>query len=223
MAYLADIGQEEDFEAAREKALKIGASKVFIEDLRREFVEEIIFPAVQANAIYENVYLLGTSLARPVISRKQMEIASREGCTHVSHGCTGKGNDQVRFELAYQALNPSIEIIAPWRIPEFYQRFPGRQHLLDYAEQKGIPVSQTRGKPWSTDENLFHISYEAGILEDPNITPPKDMWKLTVDPEEAPQYPRKDRNHLFRWKASSVLSTRLMAPTSPIPLISSSI
>ncbi|KAJ1918255.1 argininosuccinate synthetase [Mycoemilia scoparia] len=191
LAYLANVGQEEDFEAAREKALKIGATKVFIEDLRREFVKETIFPAVQCNAIYENIYLLGTSVARPIIARKQMEIAKQEGCTHVSHGCTGKGNDQVRFELAYHALNPSIEVVAPWRIPEFYTRFPGRQHLLDYAEQKGIPVSQTRGKPWSTDENLFHISYEAGILEDPNVTPPKDMWKLTVDPEDAPDTPER--------------------------------
>ncbi|KAJ2496884.1 argininosuccinate synthetase [Coemansia sp. RSA 1972] len=191
LAYMANVGQEEDFEEAREKALKVGASKVFIEDLRRELVEELVFPTIQANAVYETVYLLGTSVARPVIARSQVKIAQQEGCTHVSHGCTGKGNDQVRFELAYYALDPKLQVIAPWRIPEFYQRFPGRNALLAYAAEKGIPVSQTPSKPWSTDENLFHISYEAGILEDPNVTPPKDMWKLTVDPEEAPDSPER--------------------------------
>ncbi|KAJ2842050.1 argininosuccinate synthetase, partial [Coemansia brasiliensis] len=191
LAYMANVGQEEDFEAAREKALKVGATKVFIEDLRRELVEELVIPTIQANAVYETVYLLGTSVARPVIARSQVKIAQQEGCTHVSHGCTGKGNDQVRFELAYYALDPKLQVIAPWRIPEFYQRFPGRNALLEYAAQKGIPVSQTPSKPWSTDENLFHISYEAGILEDPNVTPPKDMWKLTVDPEDAPNTPER--------------------------------
>ncbi|KAJ2427819.1 argininosuccinate synthetase [Coemansia sp. RSA 2524] len=191
LAYMANVGQEEDFEEAREKALKVGASKVFIEDLRRELVEELVIPTIQANAVYETVYLLGTSVARPVIARSQVKIAQQEGCTHVSHGCTGKGNDQVRFELAYYALDPKLQVIAPWRIPEFYQRFPGRNALLAYAAEKGIPVSQTPSKPWSTDENLFHISYEAGILEDPNVTPPKDMWKLTVDPEDAPNTPER--------------------------------
>ncbi|CDH50811.1 argininosuccinate synthetase [Lichtheimia corymbifera JMRC:FSU:9682] len=191
MAYVADVGQEEDFEAIREKALKVGATKVFVENLKEEFVKELIFPAIQANAIYESVYLLGTSLARPVIARKQIEIAAREGCQFVSHGCTGKGNDQVRFELAYYALNPEIQVIAPWRLPVFFNRFAGRKDLLAYAAEKGIPVVQTAAKPWSTDENLFHISYEAGILEDPNVTPPKDMWKLTVDPEDAPNTPER--------------------------------
>ncbi|KAJ1877333.1 argininosuccinate synthetase, partial [Kickxella alabastrina] len=191
LAYMADVGQEEDFEAAREKALKVGATKVFIEDLRRELVEELIYPTIQANAVYESVYLLGTSIARPVIARSQVAIAKREGCAFVSHGCTGKGNDQVRFELAYYALDPKLQVIAPWRIPEFYKRFPGRNALLEYAAQTNVPVSQTPSKPWSTDENMFHISYEAGILEDPNVTPPKDMWKLTVDPEEAPNTPER--------------------------------
>ncbi|KAJ3175732.1 argininosuccinate synthetase [Irineochytrium annulatum] len=206
IAYMADIGQEEDFEAAREKALKIGASKVFIEDLRKEFVDGVVFSAVQANALYEGVYLLGTSLARPIICKKQVrgdqlfrcmltcieiEIAQAEGCNYVAHGCTGKGNDQVRFELGYLALEPSIQVVAPWRIPEFYERFPGRSALLEYAAQKNIPVFQTAAKPWSTDENLFHISYEAGILEDPSVTPPKDMWKLIVDPEDAPSTPER--------------------------------
>ncbi|KAH9987540.1 putative argininosuccinate synthase [Russula vinacea] len=188
-AFLADVGQEEDFEAARQKALHVGAKKFFLEDLKREFVTELIYPAVQANAIYENVYLLGTSLARPVIARGMIAIADREGCDFVSHGCTGKGNDQVRFELAFYGLKPDIKVIAPWRIPEFYHRFAGRQALLAYAAEKQIPVQQTAAKPWSTDENLFHISYEAGILEDPNTTPPGDMWKLTSSLEDAPGTP----------------------------------
>ncbi|KZT21189.1 argininosuccinate synthetase [Neolentinus lepideus HHB14362 ss-1] len=191
VAFMADVGQEEDFEAARVKALNVGAKKFILEDLRREFVEELIYPAVQANCIYENVYLLGTSLARPVIARGMMAVAEREGCDFVSHGCTGKGNDQVRFELAFYGLKPDIKVIAPWRIPEFYNRFAGRQALLTFAAEKSIPVQQTAAKPWSTDENLFHISYEAGVLEDPNITPPADMWKLTTAPESAPNAPER--------------------------------
>ncbi|TPX31123.1 argininosuccinate synthase [Synchytrium microbalum] len=191
MAFMADIGQEEDFETAKKKALKVGATKVFIEDVRKEFVEGVVFSSVQANALYENVYLLGTSLARPVICKKQIEIAKREGCEYVSHGCTGKGNDQVRFELGYYALHPAIKVITPWRVPEFYEKFQGRSDLLAYAAEKGIPVFQTAAKPWSTDENLYHISYEAGILEDPSHTPPKDMWKLITDPEDAPDTPER--------------------------------
>jgi argininosuccinate synthase len=190
-AFMADVGQEEDFEAARKKALAVGAKKFFLEDLKREFVTELIYPAVQANCIYENVYLLGTSLARPVIARGMMSVADREGCDFVSHGCTGKGNDQVRFELAFYGLKPDIKVIAPWRLPEFYNRFAGRQALLDYASQNKIPVQQTAAKPWSTDENLFHISYEAGILEDPNTTPPADMWKLTTALTSAPATPEQ--------------------------------
>ncbi|KAH9172212.1 putative argininosuccinate synthase [Lactarius sanguifluus] len=146
-AFMADIGQEEDFESARKKALAVGAKKFFLEDLKREFVTELIYPAVQANAIYENVYLLGTSLARPVIARGMIAIADKEGCDFVSHGCTGKGNDQVRFELAFYGLKPDIKVIAPWRIPEFYHRFAGRQALLSYAAEKQIPVTQTAGLP----------------------------------------------------------------------------
>ncbi|KAG8683245.1 argininosuccinate synthetase, partial [Ceratobasidium sp. 395] len=171
-AFMADVGQEEDFVAAEKKALAVGAKKFFLEDMKREFVTELIYPAVQANCIYEGVYLLGTSLARPVIARGMIAVADREGCDFVSHGCTGKGNDQVRFELAFYGLKPSIKVIAPWRIPAFYERFAGRSALLEFAAQKNIPVAQTAAKPWSTDENLFHISYEAGILEDPNTTPP---------------------------------------------------
>lgn len=189
IAFLANVGQEEDFDAAREKALQIGATKFVVEDVRREFVEELCFPAVQTNAIYENVYLLGTSLARPVIAKAQIAVAEREGCFAVSHGCTGKGNDQVRFELSFYALKPDVKVIAPWRDPNFIAKFVGRKDLLDYAISKNIPVAQTKAKPWSTDENLAHISYEAGILEDPDTTPPKDMWKLTVDPTDAPDKP----------------------------------
>ncbi|TGZ79698.1 argininosuccinate synthase [Ascodesmis nigricans] len=189
ICFMADVGQEEDFEAAKEKALKIGASKVYIEDLRREFVEALCFPAIQCNAVYENVYLLGTSLARPVIARGQIAVAEKEGCVAVSHGCTGKGNDQVRFELGFYALKPDIKVIAPWRDPEFYTRFAGRNDLLEYAAKTGVPVYQTKAKPWSMDENLAHCSYEAGILEDPDVEAPKDMWKLTVDPFDAPNKP----------------------------------
>lgn len=191
IAFMGDVGQEEDFKAAEEKALKVGAKKFFLEDLKQEFIEHLIYPAVQANAIYEGVYLLGTSLARPVIARAMIAVAEREGCQFVSHGCTGKGNDQVRFELAFYALKPDIKVIAPWRLPVFYERFAGRGALLDYAAKAGIPVFQTAAKPWSTDENLFHISYEAGILEDPDTTPPTDMWKLTKSIADAPDTPER--------------------------------
>lgn len=189
IAFLANIGQEEDFEEAEKKALAIGATKFVVADVRKEFVEHVCFPAIQTNAIYENVYLLGTSLARPVIAQAQIKCAEEHGCFAVSHGCTGKGNDQVRFELSFYALKPDVVVIAPWRDPVFFNRFAGRNDLLDYASAKGIPVAQTKAKPWSTDENMAHISYEAGILENPDTTPPKDMWKLTVDPTDAPQTP----------------------------------
>ncbi|NWT17182.1 ASSY synthase, partial [Vireo altiloquus] len=169
VAYLANIGQKEDFEAARKKAQALGAKKVYIEDISREFVEEFIWPAVQANALYEDRYLLGTALARPCIARKLVEIAQREGAQYVAHGATGKGNDQVRFELTCYALCPKIKVVAPWRLPEFYQRFPGRRELMDYAKKHGIPVPVTPQTPWSMDENLMHISYEAGILENPKV------------------------------------------------------
>ncbi|NXQ95142.1 ASSY synthase, partial [Sagittarius serpentarius] len=169
VAYLANIGQKEDFEAARKKALALGAKKVYIEDISKEFVEEFIWPAVQANALYEDRYLLGTALARPCIARKLVEIAQREGAQYVAHGATGKGNDQVRFELTCYALCPKIKVVAPWRLPEFYQRFPGRRELMDYAKKHGIPVPVTPQTPWSMDENLMHISYEAGILENPKV------------------------------------------------------
>ncbi|QLQ80330.1 hypothetical protein HG537_0D03310 [Torulaspora globosa] len=190
VAFMANVGQEEDFDAAREKALKIGATKYVLVDCREQFVNDILFPAVQVNAVYEDIYLLGTSLARPVIAKAQIDVAKQEGCFAVSHGCTGKGNDQIRFELGFYALKPDVQVIAPWRLPEFFERFAGRKDLLDYAAEKGIPVAQTKAKPWSTDENQAHISYEAGILEDPDTTPPKDMWKLIVDPQDAPDTPQ---------------------------------
>lgn len=190
VAFMANVGQEEDFEAAKEKALKIGATKFVCVDCREEFVKDILFPAVQVNAVYEDVYLLGTSLARPVIAKAQIDVAEKEGCFAVAHGCTGKGNDQIRFELSFYALKPDVKVIAPWRLPEFFERFAGRADLINYAAEKGIPVAQTKAKPWSTDENQAHISYEAGILEDPNTTPPKDMWKLIVDPLNAPDQPQ---------------------------------
>ncbi|KAE8349843.1 argininosuccinate synthase [Aspergillus coremiiformis] len=189
VCFLGNVGQEEDWAAVEQKALKIGAKKMVIEDLRREFVEELCFPAIQCNAIYEGRYLLGTSLARPVIARAQMRVAQREGCQFVSHGATGKGNDQVRFELAFYAIQPSIKIIAPWRDPKFFKRFAGRNDLLDYAAQTGIPVTSTKAKPWSMDANSAHCSYEAGVLEDPNHTPPADMWTMTADPLNAPNEP----------------------------------
>ncbi|XP_063172145.1 argininosuccinate synthase isoform X1 [Candoia aspera] len=189
IAYLANIGQDENFEKARMKALSLGAKKVYIEDVSREFVEEFIWPSVQAGALYEDRYPLGTSLARPCIARKQMEIALQEGAEFVSHGATGKGNDQIRFELTYYALCPQIKIIAPWRMPEFYTRFRGRSDLMEYAKDHGIPVPVTPSSPWSMDENLMHISYEAGILENPKNQPPPGIYTKTRDPATAPDLP----------------------------------
>lgn len=186
VAYIADVGQKEDFKAAKEKALKIGASKVYVEDLKKEFVTDFIFPAIKANAIYENRYLLGTSLARPLIAKRQIEIAAKENAGYVSHGATGKGNDQVRFELTYFSLNPKIKVIAPWKDPEFLARFRGRTDLINYAKEKGIPIKATHAKPYSTDANLMHISYESGMLEDPMTPPGEDMFEWTKSPKDAP-------------------------------------
>ncbi|MCL4244376.1 MAG: argininosuccinate synthase [Candidatus Dadabacteria bacterium] len=185
IAFVADLGQGEDLEEAREKALRTGASKVYIEDLRDEFVRDFVYPAVQANAVYEGVYLLGTSLARPLIAKRQIEIANKEKAFAVSHGATGKGNDQVRFELTYYALDPSIKVIAPWREWDLNSRTA----LIEYAKKHGIPVPVTAAKPYSCDRNLRHISYEGGILEDPWSEPPDDMFELTVSPEKAPDEP----------------------------------
>eukprot|EP00835_Amoeboradix_gromovi_P006318 NODE_722_length_4795_cov_0.504898.p2 type:complete len:299 gc:universal NODE_722_length_4795_cov_0.504898:3986-3090(-) len=189
VCFMADVGQEEDFESARKKALKIGASEVVIEDLKEVFLKETIYQAIMSNCLYEQVYHLGTALARPIIARAQVETAVKYNCTHIGHGCTGKGNDQLRFELAYMALKPSLKIVAPWRLKIFFQEFQGRQDLLKYAETHKIPVDATPKKPWSMDENMYHISYEAGILEDPEISPPIDMWKKTLSLFDASSTP----------------------------------
>lgn len=186
IAYIADVGQEDDFDEAREKALAIGATKVYIEDLKEELVTGYIFPAIKANAIYENRYLLGTALARPLIAKRQIEIAEKEGAQWVSHGATGKGNDQVRFELTYYALNPNIKVYAPWKTQEFLDEFQGRTDMLNYAETFNIPVKASLKKPYSEDDNLMHISHEAGILEDPKFKPEKDMYTKMKLPQDAP-------------------------------------
>jgi len=185
IAFAADVGQGEELSGLKEKALATGASKIYIEDLKEEFVRDFVFPALRANAVYEGVYLMGTSLARPLIAKVQMEIAKKEGADAVSHGATGKGNDQVRFELTYYSMDPNIKIIAPWREWDL----KGRNDLIAYAREKHIPVTVTREKPYSSDRNLFHISFEGGILEDPWMEPPEDMFCLTISPEKAPEAP----------------------------------
>lgn len=191
VAYMADVGQEEDFEAARKKALDIGAAKVYVEDLKTEFVTDFIFPAIRANAVYEGKYLLGTSLARPLIAKRQVEIARKEGTTIVAHGATGKGNDQVRFEMSYYVLMPDVKIISLWKDEGFLSRFRGRTDMINFANEKGIPVPVTADKPYSMDDNLMHISYEAGVLENPRYEPQKDMFRKTTDPVEAPDTPEE--------------------------------
>ncbi len=186
IAFVADVGQDEDFEACRKKALLLGASKVIVSDLKREFVEKYVFKAVMANATYEGRYLLGTSLARPLIAKTQIEVAKQEGATTVSHGATGKGNDQVRFELCYYALMPGVKVIAPWKDKEFLAQFKGRTDLLKYASEKKIPVKASIDKPYSEDDNLMHISHEAGVLEDPMYTLNKNMLEKMVMPQDAP-------------------------------------
>jgi argininosuccinate synthase len=181
ICYCADVGQGEELTGLEAKALATGASKLYVEDLREEFVREYVWTAVKANAVYEGVYLLGTSLARPVIAKRQIEIARRESADAVAHGGTGKGNDQVRFELTYYALEPEIKVIAPWREWDF----KGRSDLIAYAKQHNIPVSATHEKPYSTDRNLMHISYEGGILEDPWAEPPENIFQMTKSAEEA--------------------------------------
>jgi argininosuccinate synthase len=189
VCFLANIGQEEDWAEVEKKALALGAEKMVILDLQKEFVEHIIHRAIQCNAIYEDRYLLGTSLARPIIARAQVRVAKENNCEILSHGCTGKGNDQVRFELAFYALAPTCQVLAPWRIPEFIQKFQGRADLLKFAAENNIPVSSTPKAPWSMDDNLVHCSYEAGALESVDYTPPKELWTRTVDPTDAPNKP----------------------------------
>lgn len=185
VTFSADLGQVDDMAHVEANAMKTGASKAYVEDLKEEFVHDYVFPAFRANAIYEGTYLLGTSIARPLIAKRQIEIAARENADAVSHGATGKGNDQVRFELGYLALNPHIKIIAPWREWDLNSR----TILMDFAKRHGIEVPTTHRKPYSTDGNMLHISYEGGILEDPWAAPPEDIFTLTRSPFEAPDQP----------------------------------
>ncbi len=187
ICFAADVGQKEELHGLKEKAIQTGASKIYIEDLKEEFARDFVFPALRANAIYEGTYLLGTSLARPLIAKRQIEIASKEGADAVAHGATGKGNDQVRFELTYYALNPAIKIIAAWK--DDHWKFDSRESMIDYAEKHNIPIPLTKAKPYSSDRNLLHISHEGGILENPWAEPPEDIFVLTKSPEEAPDKP----------------------------------
>jgi argininosuccinate synthase len=193
IAFCADIGQEEELDGLEKKALTSGASKCLVEDLCEEFARDFIFPMFQAGAIYEGQYLLGTSIARPLIAKRMVEIARAENADAIAHGATGKGNDQVRFELAAAALAPDLRVIAPWREERFRKQFPGRSEMIAFAKANGIPVEATTQKPYSTDRNLLHISYESGVLEDPwfdaSSKEMRDMYKLSVAPEDAPNEP----------------------------------
>jgi argininosuccinate synthase len=186
IAFVADVGQADDFEECRKKALLLGASKVIISDLKKEFIDNYVLKAIMGNAIYEGRYLLGTALARPLIAKKQIETAINENANIVAHGATGKGNDQVRFELCYYALKPDIKVISPWKDKEFLEKFKGRTDLLKYAAEKKIPVKASIDKPYSEDDNLMHISHEAGILEDPMFSVQKSMLEKMVLPQDAP-------------------------------------
>ncbi len=186
IAYIADVGQEEEFDAARARAAKIGADEVVISDLREEFVTDYIFPSICGNAVYEGRYLLGTALARPLIAREQTRIASSRGAQFVSHGATGKGNDQVRFELTFAALAPELKIYAPWKDPEFLARFQGRRDMIEFAQEQQIDIPVTLEKSYSTDENLMHKSYESGMLEDPMAIADKSIFTVCKHPTEAP-------------------------------------
>jgi len=186
VTFTANLGQDEDMEEVVRKASLIGATQTHVQDLREEFVTDFIFPAVRANAIYEGRYLLGTSLARPLTAKAQVEVARKEKAQVLAHGSTGKGNDQVRFEFTFHALAPELEVYAPWRDPVFFQCFQGRPDLLRYARRNRIPVKVSRAKPWSSDPNLMHISYEAGELEDPQRRPRESMFQMTRSPRRAP-------------------------------------
>ncbi len=187
VCFVADIGQKEELSGLEEKAVKTGASRIYIDNLQEVFARDFVFPALRANAIYEGAYLLGTSLARPLIAKRQLEIAAKEKADAVCHGATGKGNDQVRFELTYMALNPDIKIIAAWKDEKW--EFDSRASMINYAKKHKIPIPITKDKPYSSDRNLLHISHEGGILEDPWQEPPEDMYVMTVSPEMAPDEP----------------------------------
>jgi len=189
ICFAADVGQGEELTGLDKKAKATGASKIYIDDLREEFARDFVFPMLRAGAVYESGYLLGTSIARPLIAKRQVEIAIKEKAQAIAHGATGKGNDQVRFELTAYALKPDIQVIAPWRDEKFQKQFTGRVDMLNYCKQHNIPVEASAKKPYSMDRNLLHISFEGGILEDPWNEPPADMFKLSVSPEKAPSKP----------------------------------
>jgi argininosuccinate synthase len=205
VAFCADVGQGEDLEGARKKALKLGAVSAHVADMREEFVRDYVFPAIRAGALYESDYLLGTSLARPCIGKGMMEVYRREGADAIAHGATGKGNDQVRFELAAYHFEPGVRIVSPWREWDF----KGRQQLIDYAQAHGIPVEATTAKPYSVDRNLLHTSYEGGVLEDPWREPEPDMFQLTRDPTKAPDKPKYVEIELERGNPVAVDGARL--------------
>jgi argininosuccinate synthase len=209
VCFVADVGQQEDLEAARKKALATGASRCYIEDLREEFVRDFVFPAIRAAALYEGEYLLGTSLARPLISKAQMDVVKKEGADAVAHGSTGKGNDQVRFELGYYHFDPSIRVVAPWREWEFRSR----SELVAYVAAHKIPVEATLTKPYSVDRNLFHTSYEGGVLEDPWSEPDPAMFQRTCDPREAPNEPEY-LEVAFHEGNPVALNGKLLGPTA---------
>jgi argininosuccinate synthase len=215
IAFCANIGQEEELRGLEKKALRTGATRVYIDDLREEFARDFIFPLIQAGAVYEGQYFLGTSIARPLIAKRMIEIARKEDADAVAHGATGKGNDQVRFELTVAALAPQLQVIAPWRDPSFREDFPGRAEMIEYCEARKIPVQATAKKPYSSDRNLLHISYEAGILEDPwmdAFAPAnKAMFKLSVSPQDAPNRP-EEVTLQFRQGNCVAVNGRKMSP-----------
>jgi argininosuccinate synthase len=215
IAFVADVGQGEELEGLKARALKTGASKVYIEDLKKEFVKDFIFPMLKAGAVYEGQYLLGTSVARPLIAKKQVEIALKEKADALAHGATGKGNDQVRFELTYKALAPDLKIIAPWREWEL----KGRKEEIEYAKKHGIPVPVTKEKPYSSDRNLWHISYEGGVLEDPWFEPQEDMFILTTSLEEAPNRPEYLEIEFKNGEPIKVSTRHYAVSSNPVRLI----
>ena len=216
IAYCADVGQAEEISGLEDRALATGASKLIVADLREEFARDFVFPILRANAVYEGYYLLGTSIARPVIAKRQVEIAREEGADAVAHGATGKGNDQVRFELTFARLAPELKVVAPWRHPDW--PFKGRAEMVAYAEAHKIPVPVTAEKPYSMDRNLVHISYEGGILEDPWREPYDDMFRLTVSPHKAPDEPEYVEIEYLRGDPVAINGERL-SPSALIDLV----
>ncbi|MBU0504539.1 MAG: argininosuccinate synthase [bacterium] len=218
VCFVADVGQKDDFEDIKAKALKVGATKVYVSDLKKEFVTDYIYPAIKASALYEARYFLGTALARPLIAREHIRIAREEKAEYVSHGSTGKGNDQVRFELGYYALEPEIKILSPWKMASFLEKFAGRTDMINYAKEKGIPIKVSHKKPYSEDANLMHISHEAGILEDPDKTA-DDIFEYIVHPKNAPDAETKIDIHFKNGEPIKVVDhTNNVTVTEPLEL-----